>query len=118
VKYRPARARNAFTLVELLVVVAIISVLLALLLPAVQKARDAASRISCQNNLKQIALGLHNYHDTYHYFPQNHRPAGATLGSVRERWFTQALPFIEQASLYSSYDATTNWDSATNLPIT
>jgi prepilin-type N-terminal cleavage/methylation domain-containing protein/prepilin-type processing-associated H-X9-DG protein len=112
------RQRSAFTLVELLVVIAIIGVLIALLLPAVQKARDAAGRIQCQNNLKQIALGLHNFHDTFKAFPQNHRPPGATVGSVRERWFTQILEFIEQDALGKAYDPTTNWDSATNLPIT
>src|SRR5262249_25391867 len=96
---------------------AIIGVLIGLLVPAVQKARDAASRISCQNNLRQIALGLHNYHDTYKVFPQNHRPAAAA-NSVRERWFTHILPFIDQEPLWSRYDETTNWDSPTNLPVT
>jgi prepilin-type N-terminal cleavage/methylation domain-containing protein len=118
VKYRPVRPRNAFTLIELLVVIAIIAVLASLIVPAVQKARDAATRIACQNNLRQIGLGLHNFHDTYHVFPQNHRPPGATTGSVRERWFTHILPFIEQESLASGYDETTNWDSPTNLPVT
>lgn len=110
--------RKAFTLIELLVVIAIVAVLVALVVPAVQKARDAASRLECQNNLKQIGLGLHNYHDSYHVFPQNHRPPGATLGSVRERWFTHILPFIEQGVLFSGYDETTNWDSPTNLLVT
>jgi prepilin-type N-terminal cleavage/methylation domain-containing protein/prepilin-type processing-associated H-X9-DG protein len=118
VKYRPSRRRNAFTLVELLVVIAIITVLISLLIPAVQKARDAASRIQCQNNLHQIGIGLHNFHDTYQVFPQNHRPPGALVGSVRERWFTHILPFIEENSLASRYDETTNWDSPTNLPVT
>lgn len=112
------RQRSAFTLIELLVVIAIIGVLIALLLPGIQKARDAAARVQCQNNLKQIALGLHNYHDTYKAFPQNHRPVGATTGSVRERWFTVILPYIEQEALGNAYDSTTNWDSASNLPIT
>jgi prepilin-type N-terminal cleavage/methylation domain-containing protein/prepilin-type processing-associated H-X9-DG protein len=118
VKYHTERPRNAFTLIELLVVIAIIGVLIGLLVPAVQKARDAAARVQCQNNLKQIGLGLHNYHDSYLTFPQNHRPPGALVGSVRERWFTHILPFIEENSLYSRYDETTNWDSPTNLPVT
>lgn len=112
------RQRSAFTLIELLVVIAIIGVLVALLLPAVQKARDAAARVQCQNNLRQIALGLHNFHDTFKVFPQNHRPPGALAGSVRERWFTQILEFVEQDALGKAYDPTTNWDSATNTPIT
>jgi prepilin-type N-terminal cleavage/methylation domain-containing protein/prepilin-type processing-associated H-X9-DG protein len=116
-KYRVVRARQGFTLIELLVVVAIIAVLLALLLPAVQKARDAANRVQCQDNLKQLALGLHNYHDANNVFPQNHRPPGAA-NSVRVRWFTRVLPYVEESTLHSRYDFTTNWDSATNLPVT
>jgi prepilin-type N-terminal cleavage/methylation domain-containing protein/prepilin-type processing-associated H-X9-DG protein len=118
VKLQTVPLWKAFTLVELLVVIAIIGVLIGLLLPAVQKARDAAARTNCQSNLRQIALGLHNYHDTFHYFPQNHRPAAASTASVRERWFTHLLPFIGEQPLWSRYDETTNWDSATNLPVT
>jgi prepilin-type N-terminal cleavage/methylation domain-containing protein len=110
--------RRAFTLVELLVVIAIIGVLIGLLIPAVQKARDAASRLECQNNLHQLAVGLHTYHDTYKTFPQNHRPASASAGTVRERWLTHILPFIDQEPLANRYDETTNWDSAINLPLT
>jgi prepilin-type N-terminal cleavage/methylation domain-containing protein/prepilin-type processing-associated H-X9-DG protein len=122
VKSQIASGRKAFTLVELLVVIAIIAVLLGLLLPAVQKARDAAARTQCQNNLKQIGLGLHNYHDTYKAFPQNHRPAAAA-NSVREHWFTHILPFIEQNELWTRYDETKNWDAqpvdlTTNLRVT
>jgi prepilin-type N-terminal cleavage/methylation domain-containing protein/prepilin-type processing-associated H-X9-DG protein len=110
------RTRNAFTLVELLVVIAIIATLMAILLPAVQKVREAANRTKCQNNLRQIGIGLHNFHDAKGYFPGNTRPSG--LKSVRERWFTRLLPFIEQGNLYQYYDETTNWDSPNNLVVT
>src|SRR5256886_645037 len=110
------RLKLGFTLVELLVVIAIIGVLIALLVPAVQKVRDAANRTQCANNLKQIGLALHSYHDAKKYFPGNHRPKATT--SARERWFTKILPFLEQDVLYKNYDQTQNWDSPTNLPIT
>jgi prepilin-type N-terminal cleavage/methylation domain-containing protein/prepilin-type processing-associated H-X9-DG protein len=113
---RKVFSRKAFTLIELLVVIAIIGVLVALLVPAVQKVRDTANRTSCANNLKQIGLALHSYHDAKKYFPGNHRPKG--LISARERWFTKLLPFIEQDVLYKNYDQTQNWDAPTNLPIT
>lgn len=93
--------RNAFTLVELLVVIAIIGVLVALLLPAVQAAREAARRMQCSNNLKQIGLALHNYHDVHGTFP----PGGLGYPYV---WSAQAqlLPFVEQTSLQNLLDFT------------
>lgn len=112
-----SQRRKAFTLVELLVVIAIIAILVGLLLPAVQRAREAANRIQCQNNLKQIGLGVHNFHDARKFLPQNHRPASAAAATVRERWFTKILPYIEQNVLYSQYDESSNWDSsATTTP--
>jgi prepilin-type N-terminal cleavage/methylation domain-containing protein/prepilin-type processing-associated H-X9-DG protein len=86
-----------FTLVELLVVIAIIGVLVALLLPAVQAAREAARRMQCSNNLRQMGLALHNYHDVNQSFPMNYRPVAAGPYS----WMQAILPYIEQQNLYS-----------------
>src|SRR5262245_60797231 len=109
-------ARRAFTLIELLVVIAIIGVLAALLVPAVQKVRESANRISCTNNLKQIGLALHSYHDTKGHFPGNHRPPQNQ--SVRSRWLTKVLPYLEQGNIWNNYDETSNWSSPTNTPLT
>jgi prepilin-type N-terminal cleavage/methylation domain-containing protein/prepilin-type processing-associated H-X9-DG protein len=104
--------RSAFTLIELLVVIAIIGVLVALLVPAVQKAREAASRTQCANNLRQIGIALHNHHDVKKVLPDNTRPSATA--TVRSRWFTRILPYLERNDLYSTYDFTVNWDDTTN----
>ena len=99
------RSCRGFTLIELLVVIAIIAILIALLLPAVQQAREAARRTECKNNLKQIGLGLHNYHDTFRVFPFG-KGASYPGVPVYARWSQHAmiLPYIDQAPLYNSID--------------
>jgi len=112
--------RRAFTLVELLVVIAIIGVLVALLLPAVQSARGAARRMSCQNNLKQLSLAMHNYHDTFGRLPPGQWNNFYTNDKpwIRGCWVQPILPYIEQKSLYDVYDAArkTNGDWALLCP--
>lgn len=105
-----SKTKSGFTLVELLVVIAIIGVMVGLLLPAVQAAREAARRMQCSNNLKQIGLGLHNHHDTFRHLPSNIRPNA--LSTVRIRWATFLLPYIEQNTLYEQIDQNRNWSDA------
>ena len=103
------RSRLGFTLVELLVVIAIIGILVALLLPAIQAAREAARRTQCNNNLKNTGLALQNYHDTYKVFPMGATPArvGVTGGPVLgPSWWYGILPFIEQRNIYDKIAAT------------
>jgi len=123
---RRACARRAFTLIELLVVIAIIAILISLLLPAVQQAREAAKRTQCKNNLKQLCLGLHNYHDVFLRFP----PGGVlkdTTGTARlgnaawmggtasddvgAPWTVFVLPYIDQANLYDTFNMEGHWVS-------
>ena len=111
--------RRGFTLIELLVVIAIIAILIALLLPAVQQAREAARRSQCINNLKQLGLAMHNYHDSHGAFPPGWigaTPAGANMEEISGfAWGAHLLPYVDQGPLYnqanfhtSCFDVTTN----------
>jgi len=130
---RRRSARLGFTLVELLVVIAIIGILVALLLPAVQAAREAARRMSCSNNLKQLGLALHNYHDTYKIFPPAHLPWHMTAGAVHDppgvqqggsdvaryggSWMVFILPFMEQQPLHDQWNVNVAMSDPANLPL-
>ncbi len=118
----PASSRprsRGFTLVELLVVIAIIGILIALLLPAVQAAREAARRTQCMNNIKQAALALHNYHDQNKCLPPAYQfdkgEAYNTSDKFRPNWIILCLPFMEQQALYGSFDLTQFISSPKNL---
>jgi prepilin-type N-terminal cleavage/methylation domain-containing protein len=115
-----ARRSSAFTLIELLVVIAIIAILIGLLLPAVQKVREAAARAKCQNNLKQIAVSMHNYHAAHNCFPPG---SGAVVagGNSSYNVLVHILPYIEQDSLYRQFNfsvSPTNGANATPRNVT
>ena len=108
---RPSRARRGFTLIELLVVIAIIAILVALLLPAVQQAREAARRTQCKNNLKQIGVALFNYHDNYQQFPlgcggiayELPETSGQPLPQGWTSWTVRILPYMDQIAAYDEF---------------
>lgn len=119
---------RGFTLIELLVVIAIVAILIALLLPAVQQAREAARRAACKNNLKQLALALHNYESTHSTLPPGYLhkpdPGGSGANHMGGSWGAMLLPFLEQSSLYSQlnfnvpmFDAVNLGPRETHLPV-
>ncbi len=113
--FRPHR--RAFTLIELLVVIAIIAILIGLLLPAVQKVREAAARIQCANNLKQIGLGMANYEAAQGGFPPSRTTgtvASAPYYPYQHSWSAALLPYIEQTAAFNLYNYKANWNDPTN----
>lgn len=117
------RFRDGFTLIELLVVIAIIAILVALLLPAVQQAREAARRSQCKNNLKQLGLALHNYHEVHTTFPSLKIHDEAFLRGSNNDWGTNAgswptllFPYVDQTTMYEEMDFSERYDHPKNLP--
>jgi prepilin-type N-terminal cleavage/methylation domain-containing protein len=123
---RSNRRRSGFTLIELLVVIAIIAILIALLLPAVQQAREAARRSQCKNSLKQIALALHNYHDSHNVFPPGNvsplpmTDQGCFTGTANRTidpsapWSVLVLPYLDQSAIYNQLNLTGTFPSSYN----
>ena len=116
-KHTFRRPLHGFTLVELLVVIAIIGILISLLLPAVQAAREAARRMSCCNNLRQIGIGMHNYHNTFRTFPTGCTEDQLHYGWTGRQlaWSVFLLPFIEQDTVYDMLDLNTPFNSTANV---
>lgn len=108
------KAAAGFTLIEILVVVAIVGVLVGLLLPAVQTAREAARRTQCQNNLRQVGIALHNHHAARECFPTNVSGTTTTSGTVRHNWCAQLLPHLDDNPLAAIYDYGSRFDDAKN----
>jgi prepilin-type N-terminal cleavage/methylation domain-containing protein/prepilin-type processing-associated H-X9-DG protein len=108
--------KTGFTLIELLVVIAIIGMLVALLLPAVQAAREAARRTQCSNNIRQLGLAAHNFADVKKHFPSSVRPAGLTP-LPRIAGMLLVLPYLEEDNAFRAYNRTKNWNDAANLPV-
>ncbi len=114
---RKSHRCRAFTLIELLVVIAIIAILIALLLPAVQQAREAARRTQCKNNLKQLGLAVHNYHGTFHLFPNNNpliQRSSDGKRIVQGPWTISLLPHLEQSNLFDRWDMSLSFGEGGN----
>jgi len=116
------RSPSGFTLIELLVVIAIIAILIGLLVPAVQKVRGAAARINCQSNMKNVALAVHNYHDSYGRIPYDMSPESGQsatwgMGGTNWSWIAHVLPYIEQDNLYNGIAAIGGSGSIDNVTL-
>lgn len=110
----PRKSRGAFTLIELLVVIAIIAILVAILLPAVQQAREAARRSSCKNNIKQIALAMHNYHDVFSTLPRAHFDIAGQNSWHGHSAFVSILPQMEQNNVFQQWDMNSTYSAGAN----